>query len=160
MSDASQNTVPKHFILPFPFNCLTKLNRYKRHLKIILDVMYVDYSSALEICGLQTLHKRREQRCMTFALKCLKTPTIKEIFPLNPTEDTYMIRVRKRFKVNKYRTEFYRNSAIPYLQRRLNSYFSKAKVRSRKEARAGGSVCGKCVVCPFVKEVTQVKSKN
>ena len=107
--------------------------------------MYVDYSSALEMCGLQTLHERREQRSKTLALKCLKTPTIQEIFPLNPTEDTHMIRDRERFKVNKFRTESYRNSAIPYLQRRLDSYFSKAKVRSRKEARArrGASVQGR-----------------
>ena len=66
--------------------------------------MYVDYSSALEMCGLQTLHERREKISMTFALKCLKTPTTQKIFPLNPTEDTHMIRDRERFKVNKFRT--------------------------------------------------------
>ena len=107
----------------------------KTSLKVILDVMYVDYPSALEMCGLQTLHERREQRSMSFALKCLKIPTNQDIFPLNPTEDTHLIRDREKIKVNKARTESYRNSTIPYLQRRLNIYFSKAQVRSRKEAR-------------------------
>ena len=65
----------------------------------------------------------------------MKIPTNQDIFPLNPTEDTHLIRNREKFKVNKARKESYRNSAIPYLQQRLNVYFSKAQVRSRKEAR-------------------------
>ena len=77
--------------------------------------MYLDYQAALEMCGLQSLHERREHRSMDFALKCLKTPANQDVFPLSPTGDTHMIRDRETFKVDKARTQTYRSSAIPYL---------------------------------------------
>ena len=40
----------------------------KTCLKVILGVMYVNYDSALEMTGLQKLHKRREHRGLKFAL--------------------------------------------------------------------------------------------
>ena len=115
----------------------------KTSLKVILGVMYVDYTSALEMCGLQTLHERRERRSIDFALKCLKTPTNQDFFPLNPTMDTHLMRDREKFKVNKARTEAYRNSTIPFLQQKLNNYFSKAEVLKRKQTRTGGGARNK-----------------
>ena len=38
----------------------------KTCLKVILGDMYVDYPAALEMCGLQTLHNRRQERCLNF----------------------------------------------------------------------------------------------
>ena len=97
----------------------------KTCLRIILGVMYVSYEAALEMCGLQTLHIRREHRSLQFALKCTKHKTNKKIFPLNPSTDTHLMRHREKFKVNRSRTEVYKNSAVPYLQRRLNDHFEK-----------------------------------
>ena len=57
---------------------LTKEETYKieeiqkTSLKVILGVMYIDYPSALEMTGLDTLAARREDRCLRFALKSVK----------------------------------------------------------------------------------------
>ena len=87
--------------------------------------MYVSYEAALEMWGLQPLHMRREHRSLQFVAKCINHPINKEMFPLNPTQDTHEIRNREQFKVNKANTEYYRKSIIPYLQRRLNDHFMK-----------------------------------
>ena len=95
----------------------------KTCLKVILDVMYVDYESDLEMCGIKSLHMRREQRSLQFAIKCTKHQTNKIMFPLNQSTYTHDKRNRERFHVNKAYTEAYRNSTIPYLQRKLNEHF-------------------------------------
>ena len=82
--------------------------------------MYVSYEAALEMCGLEALHVRREHRSLEFALKCVRHETNKNMFPLNPSTDTHPVRNREVFKVNKCLTESYRKSTIPNLQRRLN----------------------------------------
>ena len=38
----------------------------KASLRVILGVMYVSYEAALEMCGLLTLHERREHRSLQF----------------------------------------------------------------------------------------------
>ena len=50
---------------------------------VILGVIYVEYSAALEIGALQTLHKRRDNRNLKIALKCITQPTIRLLFPYN-----------------------------------------------------------------------------
>ena len=40
----------------------------KTSLRVILGVMYVDYQSALEMCGLDTLFTRRENKSLHFAI--------------------------------------------------------------------------------------------
>ena len=52
-------------------------------LKVILGDMYMDYDSTLEMSGLQTLYSRRVKRCLDFALKSIKHPRNKRLFPLN-----------------------------------------------------------------------------
>ena len=97
----------------------------KTCLKVILGESYVSYSAALEMCGLQTLHDRREKRCLDFAVKCVKHPLNQRLFPLNKNLENTNNEVRNRetFQVNFARTEKYRMSAIPYCQRKLNEYF-------------------------------------
>ena len=87
--------------------------------------MYVTNDSALETCGLETLHERREHRALKFALKCNNHKDMKTMFPLNPTTDTHDIRKQEVFKVNKTHTKLYKKSEIPYLERRLNNHFDK-----------------------------------
>ena len=72
----------------------------KTCLKVILGVMYVDYVSSLEMCGLTTLFTRHENRALQFALKCIKHPTNSAISPKNASQDTHLIRNREAFKVN------------------------------------------------------------
>ena len=94
----------------------------KTCLKIILGESYVSYTAALEMCNLQTLHDRREKRCLDFAVKCLKHPVNKGLFPLNRNldKDGNKVRSREVFQVNFARTETYRKSAIPFCQTKLN----------------------------------------
>ena len=97
----------------------------KTCLKVILGESYISYSAALEMCGLQTLHDRREERCLNFAKKCVKHPLNNRIFPLNKNlgKEENNIRNREIFEVNFARTEQYRKSAIPFCQRKLNTCF-------------------------------------
>ena len=85
--------------------------------------MYVSYTAALEMCGLQTLALRRQERCLNFALKCIKHPKMDNLFPVNPERSQYHLRQKETFKVNFAHTTSYRNSAIPYCQRLLNDYY-------------------------------------
>ena len=95
----------------------------KTSLKIILGDSYVSYEAAMEMSGLQTLHDRREKRCLEFALRCLKHPINSRMFPLNNNQDRIDIRNREMFEVNFARTEKYRMSALPFCQRKLNTHF-------------------------------------
>lgn len=88
-------------------------------LRVILGANYVGYEAALEMCALETLNERRENRCMDFARRCLKHPIHQRLFPLNTGPSTS--RSSEKYKVNFARTSTYKNSAIPYLQRKLNN---------------------------------------
>ena len=94
-------------------------------LKVILGEMYVGYQAALEMCGLQTLHQRRLQRCLDFAEKCIKHPRLKRLFPLNEKTSVHYLRDEEVFKVNFAKTETYKKSTIPFCQRLLNNYVKK-----------------------------------
>jgi hypothetical protein len=97
----------------------------KTCLKVILGEGYTSYSEALHKCDLQTLHDRREVRCLNFALKSIKHPINKRIFPVNKNlgKEGNSVRNRDNFEVNFARTENYRKSAVPYCQRILNTHF-------------------------------------
>ena len=100
-----------------------KLERIqKTSLKIILGHMYFDYESALEMCGITTLHARRTEICLKFSLKCLKHTRNKNIFPLNTKTHGQGLPSKEPFEVNWARTERYKRSAIPYCQRLLNEH--------------------------------------
>jgi hypothetical protein len=98
--------------------------RRKKCLKIIIGELYEDYPTALEFCGLITLSESREIRCFDFSLKCTKHVSNTRIFPRNPG---YNQRVRdsEPFTVNFASTSDYRDSAIPFCQRLLNTHFEK-----------------------------------
>ena len=105
---------------------INKLERIQRvALKIILGVMYVDYSAALEMSGLETLYARRTKRCLDFALKCTKHIRNQRMFPKND-QQVHSVRISEEYKVNFARTARYFQSTIPYCQRLLNKH-SKAQ---------------------------------
>ena len=93
--------------------------------------MYVDHSAALEMCGLERLHERREHITLKFAPKCTKHKINSDMFPPNPSTDTHNMRNREPFQVSNALTEGYTMSAIPYLQRKLNSQYAKLEEEKR-----------------------------
>ena len=121
-------TIYKLFIRCIPEYCSTvfhksltqeqcnKIERLQAHcLKIILAENYVSYNAALEMCDLEKLSVRRENRMLSFSLKCIDNP-FTNIFPKNEGK-------REFFHVNFARTEQYKNSTVPQCQRLLNKYF-------------------------------------
>ena len=87
----------------------------KTCMKVILGEMYISYESALEMSGLETLEARRTQRCLKFAKKCLRNPRHSGMFPLNQHGR------KEKYVVNFARTEIYKRSSVPYMQRLLNA---------------------------------------
>ena len=93
----------------------------KTCLRVILGIDYDGYADALEMCNLKTLFERREERCMSFAKKCLKHPVLSRLFPLNQSNVGNKYKSREKYAVNFARTKTYMFSAVPYLQRKLNT---------------------------------------
>ena len=44
---------------------------------------HVDYIKALSICNLKSLFSRREKKTLDFGIKCIKHPTLEQLFPTN-----------------------------------------------------------------------------
>ena len=97
----------------------------KTCLRVILSEMYIDYQSALEMTGLESLKNRRFKRCLDFSLKSIRHPKNQKLFPVSDRNPAYKIREKEPFKVNFARTSSYRNSTIPFCQRVLNQHFLK-----------------------------------
>ena len=101
-----------------------KLERIQKTcLRVILGDMYIDYPSALEMSGLDTLYNRREKRCLDFSLKCVKHTRNSRMFPLNDAVSGHDTRQTDMFKVNFAKTSTYQDSTIPYCQKLLNTHF-------------------------------------
>ena len=87
-------------------------------LKVILQENFVSYEAALKMCDLNTLFSRREKKYLVFGKKCLKHSENKRLFPMN-LKLSYSLRQPEEFE----RTEAYKRSAIPSIQRRLNTHY-------------------------------------
>ena len=55
----------------------------KTALKIILREKYSGYNQGLAKLGIESLESRRENLCLNFANKCVKSERLKHMFPLN-----------------------------------------------------------------------------
>ena len=99
-------------------------NVQKLCLKVILGQDYESYVDALTLCNLERLDVRREARCLKFGLRSLLHPVHSNLFPVNPhvLSTNYHAQNKEHFQVNWARTESYRMSAVPYIQRLLNEY--------------------------------------
>ena len=97
-------------------SCIERVQ--KTALRIILNEDYLDYASALQISGLETLKDRRTKLSLNFAKKCLKNERNKDLFPINIKNIN--TRPHEKFYVTPARSERLAKSAIPYLQRLLN----------------------------------------
>ena len=89
----------------------------KTCLKVILGEDYLNYQTALDYFGLQSLSDRRLKRCLDFSLKCIKHPRNRRLFPQSPNSKS------EPFTVNFARTSTYQDSAIPFCQKLLNKHF-------------------------------------
>ena len=90
-------------------------------LRVILGQDYLSYEEALSKTSLVSLNKRRQDRCIKYALKASRHPDNMQMFPPNIVESPQVTRNREKFHVNFAHTESYRKSAIPSLQRLLNN---------------------------------------
>ena len=87
---------------------------------LILHEQYEGYTKALYSLNLTTLKSRRSILSLRFARKCIKHPTAKNMFPLNPEVQT-SLRKREKFTVQSSKTDRLLYSSIPQLQRALNA---------------------------------------
>ena len=77
---------------------------------------------------IDTLEKRREKLCLSFARKFLKNEKVKDLFPLNQTKHKMEKRKTTKFKTFKARTNRYKKSALPYMRKLLNDENLKNKI--------------------------------
>ena len=66
------------------------------------------------------LSERREKMCVKFAKNCAQNELTKDLFPLNPA-DGLETRNKEPYRVLFANTDRLRDSAVPYLQRLLNT---------------------------------------
>ena len=95
----------------------------KNALKVILQDNYISYNHALSISGIQALFERREVLCLRFAQSCVKNNQTKYMFPENKSRKAYDVKTRfsEKYMVTQANTERLKSSAIPYMQKLLNS---------------------------------------
>ena len=103
-------------------------------LKIILKNDYISYENAMHITGLTTLAQRRKLRCLNFGLKCIKHPQNTRLFPRN-IENYHNVRDHEEFQVNFANNNFYKDSAIPYIQGLLNTHMKEKEQNEKKEQK-------------------------
>ena len=85
-------------------------------LKIILGSTLTDYEESLEEINVDTLKTRRDKLCLNFAESCIKDTKFCSWFPKG-----IETRSGHHFAEPEAKTQRYRNSAVPYLTRSLNS---------------------------------------
>ena len=89
--------------------------------RIILGENFTNYDEALIHADLESLKERREILSKTFAQKCLKNNKTKTMFPVRDKDHSMNLRNQEHFEVKFANTERLKNSAIPSMQRILNS---------------------------------------
>ena len=87
--------------------------------KIILDNKYESYDKALISLDLEKLSERRQKLCKDFAVKADRNTIIE--FPKNSKSHPMNTRILNRYEVSHCNTERLKHSAIPQMQRILNT---------------------------------------
>ena len=88
--------------------------------RIILGKEFRNYKNALKMLNIENLDERREKICLKFAKKCLKNDKVKSMFPIKRQMHNMKLRTKKKYEMDKKRTERYEKSAIPYMRKLLN----------------------------------------
>ena len=84
---------------------------------------HTSYEVSLTYLDLEELSNRRENLCLTFALKCLKNEKFKHFFQPTPELEYGMRNERRKFLEPQCDRERYRKSPLVYMTRLLNQYF-------------------------------------
>ena len=92
----------------------------KSAIKVILQENYSSYKQGLAQLNLESLASRREQLCLNFAQKCVKSEKLKHMFPLNEKSHEMKTRHEGQYKVQFANTERFQKSSIIYMQNLLN----------------------------------------
>ena len=98
--------------------------------RIILKDDYTSYQEAITILNINSLRSRRQQLGLKFAKKCLKNERTRDLFPQNPNFSEDILennRHTEKYTVNFASTGRLMNSAIPSMQRALNSDYISSK---------------------------------
>ena len=94
------------------------LERVQRSaIKVILQEKYVSYKKGLAQLGLDSLDSRRDDLCLKFAHKCVKNPTLKNMFPVNMKQHQMKTRDEEKFEVKHANTERFKKSSIIYMKK-------------------------------------------
>ena len=104
----------------------------KSSLRLILGPMYESYEQALKYLHIDTLDQRREKLCISFAKKCIKLNNMKSLFPTLNRKCNMETRLNMKYVINKARSEKYKLSAVPQMQRMLNKDYQ-IQVRNFKQ---------------------------
>ena len=92
----------------------------KSAVRMILDDPNINYKKALNKLGLESLEERREYLSLQFAKKSLQNHKMKNLFPKKIIKHDHKLRNQDKFKINYARTNRYKNSAVPHMQKLLN----------------------------------------
>ena len=102
----------------------TDLERVQKSaFKIILREQYKSYSNALLKLQLETLNLRRENLCLSFAIKTSKNPKFQHLFPRNENSKQINTRYPDKFKVQHANTDRLKYSSVISMQHLLNEHF-------------------------------------
>ena len=104
----------------------------KTSLRLILGPKYENYEQALKYLHIDTLDQRRDKLCISFAKKCIKLNNMKSLFPILKRKHDMETRMNTKYVTNKAKSEKYKMSAVPQMQRLLNKEYQ-IQVRNFKE---------------------------
>ena len=92
----------------------------KSAIKVILQEKFKGYQNGLAMLDLEDLKTRRENLCLEFAKKCVKSKQLCHMFPKNTKSHKMNTRKNEVYEVQHANTGRLKNSAIIYMQNLLN----------------------------------------
>ena len=88
---------------------------------MILKNKFTNYEDALKYLNVDSLNDWRKKFSLRFAKNCIRNEKVRNMFPINLNK-TKITRNPNKYKVNFAKTERYKKSSIPSLQRMLNQH--------------------------------------
>ena len=92
----------------------------KTFAKLVLGNKYVTYEEALIKLNLISLAERRQDLCLKFARKGIRTNKLTDLLKEKNKVHSMKVRKSEKYKVQFSRTERWRKSSIIYMQSLLN----------------------------------------
>ena len=92
----------------------------KSFARLVLGDKYSNYESALIRLDLEDLVSRRRTLMIKFAKTGIENRKLHELFPLRKTSHDMDLRYQDKYQTALARTQQFRKSSIPFMQRQLN----------------------------------------